>query len=150
MAAHSHRCERARSWASLRADGELSELEARLLAAHLGRCPPCRTFALRVDAVAGVLRSARPEPPPTLTVVLPRRSRTGVRVLQTAAATVAVVACGTLAAIVAPENASRAAKPVAMVASAESPDRLRELRRPGLVQRISVAPRNRRLPVESV
>jgi putative zinc finger protein len=150
MSAHSHLCERARTWASLRADGELSELEGRLLAAHLGRCRPCRTFAGRVDAVADALRSARPERPATLALVLPRRSRTSVRVLQTAAATVAVVTCGTLAAIVAPGNATRAAKPVAMVASAESADRLRELRRPGLVRRAGVAPRNRRLPVESV
>jgi acyl-CoA synthetase (AMP-forming)/AMP-acid ligase II len=150
MATPSHLCERARTWASLRADGELSELEGRLLAAHLGRCVPCRAFARRIDAVADVLRSARPARPATLTLVLPRRSRTAIRVFQTAAATVAVVACGTLAAIVSPGNASRAAKPVAMVASAESPDRLRELRRPGLVRRIGAAPRNQRLPVESV
>jgi predicted anti-sigma-YlaC factor YlaD len=150
MVTHSHLCERARTWVSLRADGELSALEGRLLAAHLGRCGPCGAFADGVDALADALRSARPERPAPLALALPRRDRTAIRILQTAAATVAVVACGTLAAIVSPGNATRAAKPVAMVAAAESPDRLRELRRPGLVQRVGVSPRNRRLPVESV
>jgi predicted anti-sigma-YlaC factor YlaD len=57
-------CERARAWASLRADGELSELEAALLDAHLDRCDGCRSFARGAEAVAAALRHARVERPP--------------------------------------------------------------------------------------
>ena len=34
-------CDRARAWVSLRLDDEISELEERLLEAHLGRCAAC-------------------------------------------------------------------------------------------------------------
>ena len=34
-------CERARAWASLRLDAELSEFEDALLTAHLRRCSAC-------------------------------------------------------------------------------------------------------------
>jgi anti-sigma factor RsiW len=51
-------CARAREWTSLRLDGELSELESRLLDAHLARCAGCRTCAAELDAVAVSLRSA--------------------------------------------------------------------------------------------
>jgi predicted anti-sigma-YlaC factor YlaD len=51
-------CERARGWAALQSDGELSTFEQRLLDAHLARCAECRTFALSVAAVTGALREA--------------------------------------------------------------------------------------------
>ena len=41
-------CARARFWASLRVDGELSELEGALLDAHLGRCADCSAYAAGV------------------------------------------------------------------------------------------------------
>ena len=50
------RCERAREWASQRADGELSELERLLLRRHLGRCGDCRAFAENVSTIATTLR----------------------------------------------------------------------------------------------
>jgi predicted anti-sigma-YlaC factor YlaD len=56
-------CERARAWASLRADGELSQLEAALLGAHLDRCDACRAFARAAEAVAAALRHASVERP---------------------------------------------------------------------------------------
>src|SRR3954454_17246769 len=52
MHVRSHLCERARLWASLRADGELSELEGALLDAHLARCAECRSVAGGVGALA--------------------------------------------------------------------------------------------------
>lgn len=67
------RCIRAREWASLRVDGELSELERLLLRRHLARCESCRTFAeslhttaliLRATPVQGPSRPLAPEPPP--------------------------------------------------------------------------------------
>ena len=56
-------CERASSWAALAPDGELSELEQRLLDAHLARCSGCRGFAAQVSAVAAELRAAALLPP---------------------------------------------------------------------------------------
>ena len=56
-------CERARSWAALAPDGELSELEQKLLDAHLSHCVSCSRFSLRVAAVAANLRAAALQPP---------------------------------------------------------------------------------------
>ncbi|HXK15518.1 MAG TPA: zf-HC2 domain-containing protein, partial [Gaiellaceae bacterium] len=68
MPTKSHLCERARWWASLRADGELSELESALLDAHLGRCASCRTFARGTEEIAAALRSARLQRPAPILV----------------------------------------------------------------------------------
>jgi hypothetical protein len=152
MHVRSHLCERARVWASLRVDGELSELEAALLGAHLRRCADCRTFARGVDAVSRRLRRARLEQPAPLALPVPRR-RSALRTLQFVAATAAVVAAGAAAALTGPSNpAPSAVKPVAMVAAVESPDRLRELRRPALIQqrKPSLRPQTQRLVPEPV
>ena len=154
MHVRSHLCERARSWASLRVDGELSELESALLGAHLERCAECRTFARGVDEVArGLRRVPLERPAPLLALAAPRR-RSKLRALQFAAATAAVVAAGAAAALTGPTNpAPSAVKPVAMVAALDSPDRLRELRRPGLIEQgrqLSTPPRFRRLVAEPV
>jgi predicted anti-sigma-YlaC factor YlaD len=50
-------CDRARTWASLELDGELSELERALLTAHLRSCEECAGFVARLDAVTTVLRA---------------------------------------------------------------------------------------------
>ena len=55
-------CDRARSWAALAPDDELSELEGQLLDAHLARCSACSRFAVEVAAVATRLRAASLEP----------------------------------------------------------------------------------------
>jgi hypothetical protein len=74
-------------------DGELSEFEQVLLAAHLEGCAPCADFARSVNAVTRSLRKAEPiglrEP-----IALPlRRHRTfGVRATAGAAAAAAVAA----------------------------------------------------------
>jgi hypothetical protein len=144
-------CERARAWASLRADGELSELEAALLDAHLGRCDSCRSFAVGTVTVAETLRAVPLERP---AVVLGPTSRSGARrawrALQLTAAAAVVVAAGVLAAASGPgprPASSVASKPVVMVAGIESPDLLRELRRPGLIERQRMLPRNGLVPV---
>jgi predicted anti-sigma-YlaC factor YlaD len=145
-------CERARAWASLRTDGELSELESALLDAHLGRCEPCRTFAQDTEAVATTLRAAHLERPAPLVLVSGRSRRNGVRALRLASAVAAVVAVGIAGALSGPSGSAGAAKPVSMVASVDSPDRLRQLRRPGLIEqgRPAVLPRNRLVPGETV
>ena len=50
-------CDRARAWASLRPDGELSELEEALLAAHLRQCAACAEYAETVQQAMEMLRA---------------------------------------------------------------------------------------------
>jgi predicted anti-sigma-YlaC factor YlaD len=84
------RCDRAREYASLRLDGELSEFERVLLESHLEGCPSCSAFAVDIAAVAGHLREA-PLERPTIAVTLPRRRFAALRGLQAGAAAAAVV-----------------------------------------------------------
>jgi predicted anti-sigma-YlaC factor YlaD len=51
-------CDRVRHWAALAPDGVLSELEQRLLEAHLVYCGPCRGFSATVDGFTHKLRAA--------------------------------------------------------------------------------------------
>ena len=67
-------CDRARSWAALAPDGELSELERELLRAHLAACRSCRRFAVNVGEIASVLRTA-PSAPLSRPVASPKRRR---------------------------------------------------------------------------
>src|SRR3954454_20206074 len=95
----SERCDRARQWASLGLDGELSELERSLLAAHLERCPDCARVVGDVRAMTMRLR-AEPLAQPAAPVVLPRHPARRARAFQVAvaAATVAVgISLGTFA-----------------------------------------------------
>lgn len=57
------RCERARHWASLRLDGELSALEARLLERHVAGCEACRAFDAGIVDTATRLRETPVEAP---------------------------------------------------------------------------------------
>jgi anti-sigma factor RsiW len=91
-------CDRARQWASLELDGELSELEGLLLEAHLERCAECAHVVSEVRAIAVRMRET-PLEQPSLTA-LPSRRRPRVRAFQVAvaAATVAVgISLGSLA-----------------------------------------------------
>jgi len=51
-------CERARQWASIELDGELSTFERVLLRAHLAHCPPCRAFREQTGGLTHALRAA--------------------------------------------------------------------------------------------
>lgn len=51
-------CERARQWASIELDGELSTFERVLLRAHLAHCPPCREFRTDTNSLTHALRAA--------------------------------------------------------------------------------------------
>jgi predicted anti-sigma-YlaC factor YlaD len=144
-------CERARRWASLRIDGELSELESALLDNHLGRCRSCSAFACGIEDVAAALAGARLERPAPLALVLPKRRLTAAW-LQSAAASTLVVAAGVAALVggVAQHGSPAAAsKQVAMVQAIETPDEIRTLRRPTLIDEGHPVPRNRQDPGES-
>jgi hypothetical protein len=93
LSPRSGRCERARQWASLRVDGELSELEVGLLERHLESCASCRAFAARVAATTGLVRATPPEkpeiayaPPRTRVIGLPVGRRTAIAAIAAAAA----------------------------------------------------------------
>lgn len=92
-------CERARSWAALAPDNELSELERKLLDAHLARCGGCSSFAERVAAVAEALRREALQQPSYPVAVPSWRRRTVYARVRTigAAAAVAAMALGVAA-----------------------------------------------------
>src|SRR5207247_8945881 len=87
-------CERAREWASLRLDGELSELEQALLRAHLARCASCSAYARAITETTSAIRVAeRQQLPEPITLPL-RRRRSGIpaHALRASTAAAAVVA----------------------------------------------------------
>jgi len=145
------RCERARAWASLRVDGELSELQSALLDAHLGRCSACREFAHGAEDLAAVLASARLERPARLELVLPPRGRLRAlgRTALAAGAVAAASVAATLTGVSIGDGTARASRPVAMVTAVDTPNELRALRRPLLVVSNRTIPRNRQDPGES-
>jgi hypothetical protein len=89
-------CERARSWAALAPDDELSELERKLLGAHLDRCAGCSAFFVDVASTALALRHAPPQPLPRPVSIPAWRRRQRYARMRTvgAAAAVAVMALG--------------------------------------------------------
>jgi predicted anti-sigma-YlaC factor YlaD len=138
MTLTSGNCERARAWTSLQADGELSELELALLAAHLERCPECRAFSRGLHGVETHLR-AQPLESPSRPVLaagadLRRGSGRSLRLLQAGAA-FAVAATGCLGVLVAgivhvtSERSDSPALQRVSVVDNESPRTMRELRR---------------------
>ena len=95
VSARPRRCERAREWISLGADGELSPFEQALLSSHLERCEECRVFQADIAGVTRDLRAASLEPL-SRPVELPSQRREPLRRLRlgavTSAAAVALVA----------------------------------------------------------
>ena len=79
-------CNRTRMQASLRLDSELSELEEALMAAHLARCPACRSFTDDLGTLTDTLRTTPLVEPSTQFEVPRRRLRFGVAQAGTAAA----------------------------------------------------------------
>jgi predicted anti-sigma-YlaC factor YlaD len=86
------KCDRARQWASLELDGELSSFERALLENHLEGCPSCAEFRAEIGGVTSALRAAPQEPFAGLVVGRVRR-RVRMR-LAPAAAAMAVAAVG--------------------------------------------------------
>jgi predicted anti-sigma-YlaC factor YlaD len=126
-----HLCERARFWASLRLDGELSELEGALLDAHLARCAGCRALADGFAASTTTLRSAPLERVAPVAVDLPRSRRLLATVAVAAVLVLGVIAGGLVRGQV--SHGSPAPRAVAVVASFETPDQIRTLRRASLL-----------------
>ncbi len=133
-------CERARSWAALAPDNELSELERKLLDAHLERCASCSRFAVRVGAATEALRN-EPLQPLAYPVSVPSwRRRTAYARLRGvgAAAAVAAMALGVASRAPLPSDArSDALRAPTFAASGlderAEMDEMRDLRRTMLV-----------------
>jgi anti-sigma factor RsiW len=100
-------CDRVRAQVSLGLDGELSQLEIRLIAAHLARCGDCASFEEDVRAFTTELRAApleQLEHPISSTGVVRRPRRAIPRVQIGVAAAFAVAMLGALTQVVAPES----------------------------------------------
>jgi predicted anti-sigma-YlaC factor YlaD len=102
-------CERARGWASLSLDGELSEFEELLLRTHVAKCPACAAFQEDVRALTAQLRDAPLVPAPSYdeaTVERRRYSRQHVVRAAASFAAVLVVVSGSVAVMKAPSSGS--------------------------------------------
>jgi predicted anti-sigma-YlaC factor YlaD len=90
-------CERARQWASIELDGELSTFERVLLRAHLAHCPPCREFRTDTNGLTHALRAAPLEQLDQPIVIGGMRRRLRLRLAPAAAAmAVAFVGLGSI------------------------------------------------------
>jgi anti-sigma factor RsiW len=87
-------CARVREQVSLELDGELSQLEQRMLATHLERCERCAAYATDVREVTERLRSAPHAVMQRPVVVRRRRQLTTVRLQVGVAAAFALAALG--------------------------------------------------------
>ena len=95
-----HTCNPMRELFSASVDGELSELDAARLQAHLAVCSGCREYAAAAEAAARLLRQT-PLEELTIPIVLPSRRLGFARKLQVAAAAAALVVTVGLSAAVA-------------------------------------------------
>ncbi|MDQ3122722.1 MAG: zf-HC2 domain-containing protein [Actinomycetota bacterium] len=101
-------CQRIREQVSLRLDGELSQLELRMVAAHLERCAECRTFEESVREFTEELRAA-PLQSPRLPILVRRARRVSLSAVQiSVAATLAVAVLGVLSQVGLPGSADPA------------------------------------------
>ncbi|MBA2642043.1 MAG: zf-HC2 domain-containing protein [Actinobacteria bacterium] len=96
-------CDRVRAQISLRLDGELSQLESRMLESHLARCAECSMYDTRVGAVTAELRAAPLESlEHPIVIRRPRRQVSLARVQIGVAAALAVAVLGAISQIGAP------------------------------------------------
>lgn len=82
-------CDRIRELYSASLDGELSELDAARLGAHLARCPGCSAYAATAAGASRLMRQT-PLEQPSFRIVVPGRRLAVARKLQVAAAAAAV------------------------------------------------------------
>jgi hypothetical protein len=111
-------CERARTWASLSIDGELSQFGQAQLRAHVGRCASCAAFAQNLEVLAEALRQAPLEQPTTDVMPVARRL-TARRAIQLGAAAAAVAIAASLGSLAGSLSSREPSTPSA--ASLQSP-----------------------------
>jgi Putative zinc-finger len=139
-------CARARFWASLRLDGEISELESALLDAHLARCADCAAYASGSTAATVALRAAPLELVTPLAIAA-QQSGTSAFALVAAAMLGVAALLGALGDGTRSHGGSPVAgRTVAVVATVETPDQMRRLRRTSLLNTRPVPPEFRGEP----
>jgi anti-sigma factor RsiW len=121
-------CERAREWASLRLDGELSQLESAMLESHLTRCAACHEVVVQTEAFTTALRSSSPEAL-RRPIAIPRAAAMrAARVTAAAAVMLVAAGLGSVFATSMPSSTTEHAAP--RLALVDSDDRLlRDMRR---------------------
>ena len=92
-------CDRVRAQVSLRLDGELSQLESRMLDSHLARCADCREYDADVTRVTAELRAAPLEAMDNPIVIRRPRRVSALRLQAGVAAALAVAVLGAIAQI---------------------------------------------------
>jgi anti-sigma factor RsiW len=125
-------CERIRGYAAWSVDGELSEVEAAALAAHLATCSACNAYAAGLEQAAQLVRQTPPEQL-EFPIVLPSRRLRFARTIQVGAAAAAVATVVGLSATVpfsAPAHRSAASNARSVYLTPE--DELRMLRHASL------------------
>jgi len=91
-------CARARESASARLDGELVELQAAQLEAHLRACSECQAYAAGIEVITLGLRTAALQQP-TVAAFVPQRHRRRGLIPAAAAAAIVVAVAGSSFAI---------------------------------------------------
>jgi predicted anti-sigma-YlaC factor YlaD len=108
-------CERVRSHVSLALDGELSQLERRMLASHLLRCAECDSYSRQVNELTAALRQA-PLEPLERQIMISRPRRVSFTIAQAGvAATLAVAALGMLSQVGLPGRSESASQPTTRI-----------------------------------
>lgn len=104
-------CDRVRAQVSLGLDGELSQLESRMMAAHLARCSDCAAFEADVVRITERLRAAPLEQLEHPIVIRGPRRVSVTRVQIAAAAALAVAVLGAVSQMTSRGNETSLAMP---------------------------------------
>jgi predicted anti-sigma-YlaC factor YlaD len=104
-------CDRVRAQVSLRLDGELSQLESRMVESHLARCADCAAYEADLTALTTELRTAPLEPLQHPIVIRRPRRASLVRLQVGAAAAVAVAVLGAVTQVVGRDSEPAFASP---------------------------------------
>ena len=128
-------CSRVRAQVSLRLDDELSQLERRMLSAHIERCDPCRFYAEEVEEFTLALRAA---PPMSLDrpIAVPSPRRVSIPRMQAGVAAVIAVAALGLASQMSPSSAGEASLSKLSVTVTRFPTRAETDRELALLNRL--------------
>ena len=128
-------CSRVRAQVSLQLDDELSQLERRMVSAHLERCYDCSLFAEEVEEFTLALRAAPPVPLGYPIAVRRPRRVSILRMQAGVAAVLAVVAVG-LASQVTPSSSGKATQSEWSVTVTRFPTRAETDRELALLNRL--------------
>jgi anti-sigma factor RsiW len=113
---HSVACDRVRAQISLELDGELSQLERTMLAAHVLRCGECHAFRARVRSFTRELRAAPLlRPAADLHMRRPRRISAVARYQAGVAAAMALAIVGVASEMAAPERGQNQFRAIRLV-----------------------------------